>query len=397
MGCVQSASSAATTAQCSDGTTEASESPSRHALRREKSIAARAAGGGGGSNNGGSGGDNNNSSTGGGRPSPEADLPINWNLRFKDLVILEHIANGGYCTVLACMLHGEKRAVKIPLATCSDPEGAVADLANEIRILKRLRHPHLCSVYGAGGWRVEGELPFLVLERLQYKNLAQQCGTDVDDTSMMAELRQRKRRAKFRFRRRLGYGLQLGDLLRYLHSESIPGGFVIHRDLKPSNIGVSDDGVLKVFDFGLARLREQRDPLTDRYVMTGQTGSQRFMAPEVFDGMPYNEKADIYSYGIVLWELCALQKPFAGMSSHEHARKVFRHGVRPPLDKRWPEELKSLLRSCWHAEAEERPDAAQAVEALSRVIEKMDATAAGAAAAASARRNRPDNLFGGSA
>ncbi|CAN0164791.1 unnamed protein product, partial [Hapterophycus canaliculatus] len=56
--------------------------------------------------------------------------------------------------------------------------------------------------------------------------------------------------------------------------------------------------------------------------MTGQTGSQRFMAPEVFDGMPYNEKADMYSYGIVLWELCTLQKPFAGMSSHEHARKV---------------------------------------------------------------------------
>ncbi|CAM9519526.1 unnamed protein product [Ectocarpus sp. 6 AP-2014] len=390
MGCVQSASSA-TTVKCSDGTTEASESPSRHALRREKSIAARAAGR-APNNDGGS--DNNSSSTGGGRPSPEADLPINWNLRFKDLVILEHIANGGYCTVLACMLHGEKRAVKIPLATCSDPEGAVADLTNEIRILKRLRHPHLCSVYGAGGWRAEGDLPFLVLERLQYKNLAQQCGTDVDDTSMIAEFKQRKRRAKFRFRKRLGYGLQLGDLLRYLHSESIPGGFVIHRDLKPSNIGVSDDGVLKVFDFGLARLRERRDPLTDRYVMTGQTGSQRFMAPEVFDGMPYNEKADIYSYGIVLWELCALQKPFAGMSSHEHARKVFRHGVRPPLDKRWPEELKSLLRSCWHAEAEERPDAAQAVETLARVIERMDATAAGAAGAASARRNRPDNLFG---
>lgn len=74
------------------------------------------------------------------------------------------------------MLNGEKRAVKIPLANCSDPDGAVADLTNEIRILKRLRHPHLCSVYGAGGWRTEGELPFLVLERLQYKNLAQQVG-----------------------------------------------------------------------------------------------------------------------------------------------------------------------------------------------------------------------------
>ncbi|CAN0404727.1 unnamed protein product [Ectocarpus sp. 12 AP-2014] len=227
MGCAQSASSAAASVKYSDGTTEASESPSRHALRREKSIAARAAGR--APNDDGGSGKNNSGSTGGGRLSPEADLPINWNLRFKDLVILEHIANGGYCTVLACMLHGEKRAVKIPLATCSDPEGAVADLTNEIRILKRLRHPHLCSVYGAGGWRTEGELPFLVLERLQYKNLAQQCGTDVDDTSMIVEFKQRKLRAKFRFRKRLGYGLQLGDLLRYLHSESIPGGFVIHR------------------------------------------------------------------------------------------------------------------------------------------------------------------------
>eukprot|EP00903_Cladosiphon_okamuranus_P014520 g13468.t1 len=308
----------------------------------------------------------------GGRSSPEADLPINWNLRFKDLEIREHIANGGYCTVLACMLNGEKRAVKIPLANCSDPDGAVADLTNEIRILKRLRHPHLCSVYGAGGWRTEGELPFLVLERLQYKNLAQQCGTDVDDTSMRAQLKQRRRRGKFPFRRRLEYALQLVDVLNYLHSESIPGGFVVHRDLKPSNIGVTEEGVLKVFDFGLARVREQRDPLTNRYVMTGQTGSQRFMAPEVFNGMPYNEKADMYSYGVVLWELCTLQKPFAGMSSHEHARKVFRHGMRPALDSRWPQELKSLMESCWHAEPDQRPDAAQAVKTLSQVIQKID-------------------------
>lgn len=99
-------------------------------------------------------------------PTPSQTRPNNDNDDDDD--------HRGYCTVLACMLNGKKRAVKIPLANCSDPEGAVADLTNEIRILKRLRHPHLCSVYGAGGWRTEGELPFLVLERLQYQNLAQQ-------------------------------------------------------------------------------------------------------------------------------------------------------------------------------------------------------------------------------
>lgn len=149
---------------------------------------------------------------------------------FDDLLLSRpHPSNRGYCTVLACVLNGEKRAVKIPRADCSDPEGAIADLKSEIRILKRLRHPHLCSVYGAGGWRKGGDLPFLVLERLQYKNLAQQCGTDVDDTSMLLQLKQRKLRAKFPFKRRLGFGLQLAELLSYLHRESIPGGFIVHR------------------------------------------------------------------------------------------------------------------------------------------------------------------------
>ena len=135
----------------------------------------------------------------------------------------------GYCTVLACTLNDEKRAVKIPLANCTDPEGAIADLSNEIRILRRLRHPYLCSVYGAGGWTRQGDLPFLVLERLQYKNLAQQCGTDVDDTSIRAQMRQRRLRATFPFKKRLRYALQLAELLRYLHDESVPGGFIVHR------------------------------------------------------------------------------------------------------------------------------------------------------------------------
>ncbi|CAN0412078.1 unnamed protein product, partial [Hapterophycus canaliculatus] len=53
--------------------------------------------------------------------------------------------------------------------------------------------------------------------------------------------------------------------------------------------------------------------------------------------------------------------------------QVFRHGMRPSLDSRWPEDLKGLLQACWHAEPEMRPNASQAVEALSRIIERMDA------------------------
>lgn len=149
--------------------------------------------------------------------APEAEHPINWDLHFSDLKVEGHIASGAYCTVLACILNRECRAVKIPLANCSDPEGAIIDLENEIRILKRLRHPHLCAVYGGGGWQGGVDMPFLVLERLQYKNLAQQLGTDVDDTSIRMRLRQRRVRMLFPFRRRLQLGLQLAKLLKYLH------------------------------------------------------------------------------------------------------------------------------------------------------------------------------------
>lgn len=120
--------------------------------------------------------------------------------------------------------------MKIPLANCSDPAGAVGDLKNEIQILKRLRHEHLCTVYGAGGWKTPELMPFLVLEKLQVENLAQQLGTEYEqDPSIKTQMKQWGSRGKIPFRNRLNFGLQLAKMLRYLHSESIPGGFTVHR------------------------------------------------------------------------------------------------------------------------------------------------------------------------
>lgn len=111
---------------------------------------------------------------------------------------------------------------------CS-PSG-VECLLKEIKLLMRLDdHPHLCAAYGAGGWRHGGDKPFIVLERLEDKNLAQKCGIDLYDASVLAKYKQGKLRANLPFRRRLEFGLQLAELLRYLHNESIPGGFVVHR------------------------------------------------------------------------------------------------------------------------------------------------------------------------
>lgn len=84
--------------------------------------------------------------------------------------------------------------------------------------------------------------------------------------------------------------------------------------------------------------------------------------------MAYNEKVDVYSFAIVLWELCALQKPFAGMSVADHYREVITGGVRPPLDSRWPTALQHLLQACWQEDPDRRPSILEAKEALRRIF-----------------------------
>lgn len=170
-----------------------------------------------------------------GRPELELttrtpSLVPQWDLLLAELSVEHNIAKGSYCRVLACQLHGKHAAIKMPRADFSNLDGVIADLNNEISILKRLTsHPHLTAVYGAGGTRA-GEMPFLVLERLQSTNLCQQLGTDAADAhTLLARIRAPRVRKRFPFRRRLDLGLQLIRLLRYLHQEAVPNGFVVHR------------------------------------------------------------------------------------------------------------------------------------------------------------------------
>ena len=80
-------------------------------------------------------------------------------------------------------------------------------------------------------------------------------------------------------------------------------------------IGLTLGGEVKIIDFGLARVVDNASPDMDElYEMSGETGSLRYMAPEVASSKPYNQKADVYSFGMILWELVAYEKPFNGMN-----------------------------------------------------------------------------------
>ena len=81
--------------------------------------------------------------------------------------------------------------------------------------------------------------------------------------------------------------------------------------------------------------------------------------------MPYNHLADVYSFGIILWELNSGKKPFDGLNREMFYERVVHGGERPPLNKKWPEELKKLMTDCWSADLEVRP-------AFSEIVTKLD-------------------------
>ena len=126
-------------------------------------------------------------------------------------------------------------------------------------------------------------------------------------------------------------------------------------DLKPDNIGFTLDGDLKVFDFGLCTCVRQRGKCVLSYEMTGNTGSLRYMAPEVALRQSYSEKVDVYSYGVILWQMASDTTPFKGLTKTEFMRRIIRGGERPKIPVLWPSQFGSLLRACWDHDPRIRP------------------------------------------
>mmetsp|Transcript_19707 Transcript_19707/g.47579 ORF Transcript_19707/g.47579 Transcript_19707/m.47579 type:complete len:431 (-) Transcript_19707:3319-4611(-) len=144
----------------------------------------------------------------------------------------------------------------------------------------------------------------------------------------------------------------IANALYFLHSKNI-----VYRDLKPDNLGFDATGTLKLFDFGLAKRLEPEQRWEDGlYLMTGNTGSLRYMAPECAKNEPYDQRVDSYSFGILFWQICSLQTPYAGMSTRSHALRVVQQGQRPNPHKSWPSGWTGLMTRCWDSNIATRPN-----------------------------------------
>ncbi|XP_039041677.1 serine/threonine-protein kinase STY46-like isoform X2 [Hibiscus syriacus] len=147
--------------------------------------------------------------------------------------------------------------------------------------------------------------------------------------------------------------------MEYLHQKHI-----IHRDLKTANLLMDTDNVVKVADFGVARFQNQGG------VMTAETGTYRWMAPEVINHQPYDQKADVFSFAIVLWELVTAKVPYDTMTPLQAALGV-RQGLRPDLPENAHPKLLDLMQRCWEAAPDERPSFSEITAQLETLLEEV--------------------------
>jgi hypothetical protein len=272
------------------------------------------------------------------------------------------IGHGAAATVYAATLRGEAVAVK-------EMRGKAADISNaaaqELAIAKRLiGHANIVTTFGVVQ---AADRLSLVMERLPL-TLSDALYGVRDKAALTMTVPQRLA---------IAHGVASG--LRFCHAQAPP---VLHRDLKPGNVLLSDDlRTIKLCDFGSARA------LAEAATMTVGVGTMQYMAPEVLnppdDGdVQYDAKIDVYSFGVLLWELFAATKPFAQLQALQIPIAVCVKKARPSPDPASsPATILALMKRCWSHEPDARPTMAAAIGPLAQALMQADVAAKQAAEA----------------
>lgn len=237
--------------------------------------------------------------------------------------VLREIGHGGMATVYEAedTLLGRHVALKVINDNLLRDESAIVRFEREARAAAALDHPNICTVYELTEY--EGR-PVIVMELLEGESL-----------------REAVRRGPLPIATTIDIGIAIADALESAHQK----GF-IHRDIKPGNIMVNDRGQVKLLDFGLAKSVDSEGPEEESDPDDGAIGgTTQFMSPEQTRGDALDARSDLFSLGIVLYEISTGQRPFkrqTGMATFEAIRTV--HPASPrSLNPEIPEELELVI------------------------------------------------------
>ncbi|XP_042451120.1 probable serine/threonine-protein kinase SIS8 isoform X1 [Zingiber officinale] len=258
-----------------------------------------------------------------------------WNIDFSEITVGTRVGIGFFGEVFRGIWNGTDVAIKVFLEQDLTTEN-MEDFCNEIYILSRLRHPNVILFLGACM-----KPPHLSMVT-EYMEMG----------SLYYLIHMSGQKKKLSWRKRLKMLRDICRGLMCIHRMKI-----VHRDLKSANCLVDKHWAVKICDFGLSRIITD-GPLRDN----SSAGTPEWMAPELIRNEPFTEKCDIFSLGVIMWELCTLNRPWDGTPPVQVIYAVANEGTGLEI----PEgPLGKLIADCW-AEPDERPSCQ---EILTRLLD----------------------------
>eukprot|EP00698_Gefionella_okellyi_P020823 TRINITY_DN6616_c0_g1_i1.p1 TRINITY_DN6616_c0_g1~~TRINITY_DN6616_c0_g1_i1.p1 ORF type:complete len:306 (-),score=51.19 TRINITY_DN6616_c0_g1_i1:41-892(-) len=258
-------------------------------------------------------------------------------INYADVKKEKLVGEGGFASVYKATWQGQTVALKEWKPEIAMNPDQMTLFQREVQVNRLCDHPNVVKFYGMIGQPLS-----IVMEFVDGRNLYDIVHGDAKGLTwgMVKQIAQ-----------------ETAAGIEHLHTKEI-----VHRDLKSLNLLVTREGThVKVCDFGLSRVSHAVVKLT------GGRGTVHWMAPEVIAHENYGSKADVYSFGIILWEMCAREIPYEDFDDEmKIAEAVLIKQHRPTIPSYVPPDLAKLIRTCWDDNADKRPTPAQIQQYLSR-------------------------------
>uniref|UniRef100_A0A8P4FXQ2 Mitogen-activated protein kinase kinase kinase 12 n=1 Tax=Dicentrarchus labrax TaxID=13489 RepID=A0A8P4FXQ2_DICLA len=238
-----------------------------------------------------------------------------WEVPFEEISDLQWVGSGAQGAVFLGKFHGEDVAVK-----------KVRDIKEtEIKHLRKLKHPNIITFKGVC---TQAPCYCILMEYCAQGQLYEvlRAGRKITPSLLV------------------DWSMGIAGGMNYLHLHKI-----IHRDLKSPNMLITHDDLVKISDFGTSK------ELSDKSTKMSFAGTVAWMAPEVIRNEPVSEKVDIWSFGVVLWEMLTGEIPYKDVDSSAIIWGVGNNSLQLPVPESCPDGFKILLRQCWNCKPRNRP------------------------------------------
>jgi tRNA A-37 threonylcarbamoyl transferase component Bud32 len=252
---------------------------------------------------------------------------------------LTRLGGGSYGTVYKTKWHYTDVAIKqLHVKTLDDD--TVEDFKREAEMMVQMTHPNIIRLYGVC---VDPGHYSLVMEYMPKGSLYQFLHS----------------RQEISWPIRWSIALDIGKGIYHLHSKNI-----LHRDLKSLNVLLDENFRAKLCDFGMSLIRTETSRQTNNSATDEATGTVSWMAPELFNGQKYTQKADVYSYGMILWEIAARKAPYEDFENGRLIKLHVEEGKRETMPEKTPISYARLIAKCWDKRREDRPTIQAVIEEL---------------------------------